>query len=284
MHKKPKNIFIPHPIFGWLLSPNSQIQVSHRENVIQNIDNNGNRTVPKLIKNNHCAKLNVYGCSFTYGTGLTDDETYPAIIQKHTPHLSICNKGIGGHSTVQNYLRFRDDLKNNNVDMAIFGVISDHRYRNIAHPYRMKQHQSSGWVSIGTDKVPHIKINRNKNAEIVYTNTLQPCLKNADISSFLPNEYFIDLSTLWIFDEIIKLSQIHDIPVIIAILDKLDPIFTDLMLTKFQHAVDVSTPLDQNHTFMPVDIHPNHIANQIFANGILKKMNESKQWLNACEK
>ncbi len=38
--KKPRSIFRPHPIFGWTLTPNKQVQVPFRDNVVHNMDEN----------------------------------------------------------------------------------------------------------------------------------------------------------------------------------------------------------------------------------------------------
>ncbi len=271
MYSTPKEIYKAHPIFGWVLSPNSQIQVSYRPGTIQNTNSNSDRVVTnKTQKTNH--NLNIYGCSFTYGTGLKDDETYSSILQNSLPDFNITNKGIGGHSTVQNYLRFREDIKTGQVDSAVFGVISDHRYRNIPHPYRMKQHLKPAWYDIGVEHIPHIHIDRNKKPRIKFTPIWQECMLRDDFGVFVPDEYYLDLATIVIFQEILKLASKNDIPVKFALLDQLDEHFSNLMLSEFSETIDVSTPQDNEHSFQPIDLHPNQRANQYFADRILKEL------------
>jgi hypothetical protein len=261
----PRKIFKAHPIFGWTLTPGKQVQVHFRTDVIQNVDALGNRQNPGADTNPANKKLAIYGCSFTYGTGLADTETYPALLQQALPGVNVINKGVGGHSSVQALLRFRSDIIENNVNMAIFGIISDHRYRNLPHPYRMRAHLSPDWYKLGVEQVPHARLNRSGNIHIVYTPTWQPVLLGNDFEIFLPDEYVLDLIAVAIFREILALAMANDIPVIFALLDQLDVQFNQLMTSTFREAHDVSTPYNETYCFLPHDIHPNGLANQCFA-------------------
>lgn len=241
------------------------MDVRFRTNVIQNIDSNGNRLTPSQQVPSGAKKLAIYGCSFTYGTGLMDSETYSALLQQALPELRVINKGVGGHSSVQSLLRFRADIAENNVDMAIFGVISDHRYRNFPHPYRMKAHLSDDWYKLGVEQVPHAKLNRAGNIDIVFTPVWQPSLLRNDFEVFLPDEYVLDLIAVEIFKEILVLARANRIPVIFALLDQLDSQFNHLMIKTFSETHDISNPYNEAYTFIPRDIHPNPLANQCFA-------------------
>lgn len=262
---KPRKIFKAHPIFGWTLTPEKQVHVQFRKDVIQNVDTQGNRLTPGGSRDPSAKKLVIYGCSFTYGTGLADFETYSALLQKVFPELRVVNKGVGGHSTVQALLRFRADIIDNKVDMAIFGVISDHRYRNLPHPYRMKSHLSFDWHKIGVEQVPHARLNRSGKIKIVFTPSWQPVLLHNNFEVFLPDEYVLDLLAVAIFKEILALANANGIPVIFALLDQLDTQFNQLMTSTFCEAHDVSTPFNENYCFLPDDIHPNGLANRCFA-------------------
>lgn len=262
----PRKIFKAHPVFGWTLTPGKQVRVNFRDNLVQHIDAQGNRSTPNV--HSECIermKLAVYGCSFTYGTALADTETYSALLQKAYPNLHIANKGVGGYSTVQALLRFREDIKNEQVDIAIFGVISDHRYRNLPHPYRMKSYLRPVWHQLGIEQVPHARFDRKGNIEIVFTPIWQPVIAENNISVFLPDEHVIDLITIGVFREILKLAESANIPVVFALLDQLDPHFNTLMTDTFAQSHDASTPYNSTYNFLPDDIHPNALANQCFA-------------------
>lgn len=265
----PRQIFKPHPIFGWTLTPGKKVQVKFRPEVIQNIDAAGNRLTPKAQQNRAATSLVMYGCSFTYGTGLADTETYPALLQSALPEVCVTNKGVGGHGSVQALLRFRSDILAGNVDIAVFGIISDHRYRNFPHPYRMKSHLSPDWYRLGVEQVPHARLNREGGVDIVFTPIWQPGLLHDDIKVFLPDEHVLDLVTLAVFREIRNLAIDQNIPVIFALLDRLDHTFNQLMTQNFMETSDVSTPYNDSFSFQPLDLHPNAAANQCFFKGLL---------------
>lgn len=268
--KKPREIFRAHPIYGWTLTPGRRVSVRFRPGITQSIDEDGNRRVPPNPQAEVVThRLNIYGCSFTYGTGLADDETYAALLQQRLPEARITNKGVGGHSNVQSLLRFRDDIRSGQVDAAIFSIISDHRYRNLPHPKRMKAHLSPDWYRIGVEHVPHARLNRSGEIGIRFTPIWQPSLLGADFSIFLPDQHVLDLVALGILEQTVKLAKTSEIPIIIALLDQLDPEFNELVTNRFEMAHDISTPYDAEHNFIPTDIHPNQRANRRFAERLL---------------
>ena len=183
---KPRLLFRPHPVWGWSLTPNYSVRVGFRDDVIQTIAADGWRFVPGGADALD-TQLAVYGCSFTYGTGLADDETFVALLQQDMPHVKIRSRGIGGQSSVQNYLQFQHDIAQGNVDAAIFAIISDHRFRNIPHPQRMQQFLHNDWHRIGVEHVPVIRQGRDGQNSIQYVPIWQPALKRGGFDAFLPD-------------------------------------------------------------------------------------------------
>lgn len=269
---RPSDIFVPHPSMGWSLMPDSKVKVSFRD-IVQSTDDQGWRTVvnqPKTSKNN----IAFYGCSFTYGTSLSDSETFTSLIQESFPEQKILNRGIGGHGTVQNYIQFRSDVKKGNVDVAVFCAISDHRYRNIGHPVRMKAHLSPKWYDIGVEHIPIVTLDRNCNTEIEYISIWQPALIRNDFESFLPPDYYLDKATIELFRTIGCFAEDHKIPYKIVLLDSIDPVFNKAMTEQVDNVVDISTPFNAEYTFIPNDIHPNVKANNVFYKRLIPIINE----------
>lgn len=52
----------------------------------------------------------IFGCSFTYGWGVEDHETFPWYLQEFLPRFRIINFGISGYSTLQAFMRFEEAL------------------------------------------------------------------------------------------------------------------------------------------------------------------------------
>lgn len=270
----PRQVFKPHPVLGWVLAPGASVRARTRtdRDVVQRIDASGWRYVPEPVEPTDFT-LGIYGCSFIYGTELADDETLAARLQNKMNNVRISNRGVGGYGTVQNYLQFRREIERGDVDAAVFGVVSDHRFRNIAHPQKMKQHFSKIWCELGVEHLPRAVQDRHGKLSIEYVDIWQPSLSRQNFDVFLPNDHMIDQATICVLRTILSLSAEYGVPVVIALLDQLDMEFNRLIMDEIPGAVDVSTPYDTDHTFLPLDIHPNVHANQLFADRLSPVVN-----------
>lgn len=264
---KPRLLFRPDPVIGWSLSPHHAVKVGFRMDILQTIDQDGWRRVPDRPQTG--PKICVYGCSFTYGTGLADVETYATLLQQNLPQAQIMNRGIGGHGTVQNLLQLRRDIAAGAVDAAVFSVISDHRFRNIPHPQRMRQYLNRDWSELGVEHVPMARLDAGGHVQIVYHALWQPVIKQADFDIFLPDDFMINAATLAVLNLVQQTAQAAGIPVLFALLDALDPSFSNAITTRFPDTIDISVLHDETHTFLPDDIHPNAYANQLYAQRLL---------------
>lgn len=268
---RPRLLFQPHPVLGWRLSPGGRVVVGFRDGLIQQIGEDGWRRVPAGPASSG-VRLCIYGCSFTYGTGLADDETFTARLQASLPDARVHNRGIGGHGTVQNLLQLRIDLRERAVDAAIFAVISDHKYRNVAHPHRMRQVRDPEWHRLGIEHRPVAHRQADGTLVIRYAPFWRPSLMYSDLDSYvpdvedlLPDDYAINATTFAVLRAAAAMAQCHDVPFLIAMLDDLDPGFNAALARRFPAALDIATPYDTAHTFLPTDIHPNVQANLLFA-------------------
>lgn len=261
---RPRQVFAPHPLLGWRLRPDARVHVHFRPDVVQTIGADGWRTVPGRVEGRRPI-LAVYGCSFTYGTGLADAETFCALLQAAFPQIAVRNRGVGGHGTVQNLLQFRREVVRGEVDAAIFAMIGDHRYRNIGHPQRMKLMQAPLWYVLGVEHLPVARRSRDGRLKVDYVPIWQPSLARRDFEDFLPDERMIDEATLSVCDEVRALAAGRGIPLCFALLDQNDPTFNALMRDRFGETLDISVPHDSEHILIPHDIHPTPHANRLYA-------------------
>lgn len=268
---KPRLLFRPDPVLGWALSPDHAVRVQFRDDVIQHIDPDGWRRVPPAQDGPAPAgpQLAVYGCSFTYGTGLRDDETFTARLQQALPGAVIRNRGIGGHGTVQNLLQFRRDIAAGVVDAAVFAVLSDHQTRNIPHPQRMRQYLHPEWYKLGVEHVPVLRRDGTGRGRIAYLPIWQPVIEQGGFDVFLPDARMQAEATFSALDMVRDTAETADVPVQFALLDDYDPEFSAALLDRFAEATDISAPGDAAHTFLPHDRHPNIAANLLFAERLL---------------
>ncbi len=263
---KPRLLFRPDPVLGWSLSPGHGVRVGFRtgEDIVQHVGADGWRHVPGAAEATG-KRVAVYGCSFTYGSALADDETFCALLQQARPDLRILNRGIGGHGTVQNLLQLRRDIAAGAVDAAVFAVISDHKYRNVPHPQRMRQFLSPDWDQLGVEHVPVARFGAGGAMRIVYVPLWQPVIEREDFSVFLPDDHMLNTATLAVLQAVRDQARAAGIPLRLVLLDALDPGFNAVVAAHFDDARDVSTPFDADHTFQPRDVHPNPRANRLYA-------------------
>lgn len=270
---KPRHIYRPDPYLGWSLAPGARVEVPFRDDVVQNIGADGWRHVPNQAAETE-PNLGVYGCSFTYGTGLTDQETFAARLQAALPDIRVNNRGVGGFSTVQNLLQFKKDIADGRVDMAVFAVINNHRFRNIAHPNRMVQFLNAEWHERGVEHVPVMRQGRDSEFRIEYVSIWQPALEHSNFDVFLPDTHMIDMATLRVLSEVAETAKANGIPLCFALLEDNDKGFCDLVCAHFEQAVDISVPNDATHRFLPHDAHPNAHSNALYAERLLPVVSE----------
>ncbi len=73
----------------------------------------------------------IFGCSFTYGWGVNDEQTYPWILQKRLPEYEILNFGMSGYGTLQSFIQFREALLEGRAPKyAVLAYASFHDARN----------------------------------------------------------------------------------------------------------------------------------------------------------
>jgi hypothetical protein len=268
VRQRPGQIFKPNALLGWSFAPDSRIEVPFREGVAQTIGADGWRNTPGTPAEATQA-LGIYGCSFVYGTGLADTETFAARLQAQLPETRVLNRGIAAQGTVQSYLQFRRDLRQGVVGAAIFGVISDHRLRNTANPERMKSFQSPAWFERGLEHMPVARLLRDGGLRIDYVPCDQPLIAKGDLSDFLPDDAVLDQVLFGVLTEIEALAKHRGVPVTLALLDRHDPVFNTLFARQGEPYLDISVPFDEAHFFIPLDLHPNAHANAIYADRLM---------------
>jgi hypothetical protein len=81
-----------------------------------------------------------YGCSFTYGTGVNDEDVYPYIIQKKFDSLYIENRAVPGFGQAQMLLNLEQELsKPIKPAVIVLNYLSFHNERNTLNTsYRQK--------------------------------------------------------------------------------------------------------------------------------------------------
>jgi len=107
--------------------------------VLYRIDAQGHRSIsggPAA----HAPSVLFLGGSFTFGHGVEDDETYPAVLQRAWPALRVVNAATNAWGTAHALLALADELAaSDDIALVVYGFITDHLRRNHRSAWWLKQ-------------------------------------------------------------------------------------------------------------------------------------------------
>ena len=111
------------------------------------------------------SQLWIFGCSYTHGWSLNDEETYPWLVQERLPDYEVVNFGVGGYGTLHSFLQFREALGHGPAPkVAVIAYGSFHDARNTLNRYRMKGVTLT--AGPGRVRLPCARIGRDGGLEI----------------------------------------------------------------------------------------------------------------------
>ncbi len=119
------------PRYGYSHVPNSSgVQKTAVYEVTYHIDGQGCRVTPDPADPK--GEILCLGCSFTFGTGVEDDQTYPAqLATRYWPQYKVRNAGVAGWGTAHAYLVLQDALRKPEKPVLVtYGWIEAHLTRN----------------------------------------------------------------------------------------------------------------------------------------------------------
>lgn len=91
---------------------------------------NGQRKIPKSGVDS-LPELLFLGCSYTYGYGVNDAESFPALIQKKHTGWNVQNAAVVGYGTAQHLLQLKKRLKKDPPKCVIVSLSSVHFIRTV---------------------------------------------------------------------------------------------------------------------------------------------------------
>ncbi|MBQ7567422.1 hypothetical protein IJT17_01295 [bacterium] len=113
---------------------NNEEVTSIRELVWPN-NQRASRPLPWRKKDRY--RIALYGCSYTYGYGVEDQDSYPWVLNQAFPGILFDNYGVPDYGTWLSYLTMRDNFsKKRRYDLSIYAFIYDHIFRNGAMLYQ----------------------------------------------------------------------------------------------------------------------------------------------------
>lgn len=108
--------------FRLTLNKKVTFEATHQEN--------GQRLIPGSETSNNEDVL-FLGCSYTYGYGVNDSESFAALAQQKHPEWNVQNTAVVGYGTAQHFLQLKDRLDKNRPKCVVLCLSSVHFIRTV---------------------------------------------------------------------------------------------------------------------------------------------------------
>lgn len=132
----PSQCLIPHPYLGFALNPGSfEVQINQAKPYKVTHGSDSLRISHPSILPDSLEKVFLLGCSYTYGMGVDDKDSFAYLLQTAFPTYHIKNFGVPGFGNVQSYLQLEAEIKKGNVPkIVILNLVDFHLDRNVLTP------------------------------------------------------------------------------------------------------------------------------------------------------
>lgn len=223
----------------------------------------------------------IFGCSFTHGWALDDEDTYPWVLQTKLPAYEVVNYGVSGYGTVHSLVQLEDALaRGPRPRAAVLAYASFHDPRNTF--LRLRRKEVAPWNRLGPVQQPVAALDDDGRlsltmSDVTYTEV--PLMRVSALVNFLELR-FDKLEDRWVdshhvsealVDRMLDDARAAGFPLVVAGI--WDDDATHQMLAHVRQrgglTVDVGLdPSDTSLTNQPHDSHPNAKANRRYAEGI----------------
>lgn len=188
VNAKPGNPYVADNKLGIRLNPGTfELTLNKHVKFEATHTEQGTRYIPGTV-NDTFENVVFLGCSFTYGYGVNDNESFPALIQDERPEWNITNRAVVGYGTAQHLLQLRDLLKNDPPECVILCLSSVHFIRTVlSQEYRANLHIGYRRSSSDVD-------NRMSGARFPYFDNCKRKVKHVawnSLYSELPGRYWL---------------------------------------------------------------------------------------------
>jgi lysophospholipase L1-like esterase len=144
IHVEPsgKHMYQPDERLGYTLVPHQRLTVTLDKvgKFVATTTDCGHRaTSQKTDCKSTKPQIWIFGCSYTFGWVLNDQESYPWRLQALLPEYDIVNFGTSGYSTLQSLIQLENEVREGKKPrLAILAYLTFHDERNTLAPLRSK--------------------------------------------------------------------------------------------------------------------------------------------------
>ena len=122
-----------HPTRGWAVMPDVKNMTPFAKGKFVNTNSKGLRgaTEYPYARTPGKQRILVLGDSFTFGTDVSDDETYSHDLESALPNTEVLNLGVQGYGQDQMLLYLKEEGVKYHPDVVILGYLNMDTYRNL---------------------------------------------------------------------------------------------------------------------------------------------------------
>ncbi len=293
---RPSASLSPHSELGLSLNPGKfQLTINEELNYSCHHLKDSTRNTRKagFTPSEKAKNVFFFGCSLTYGMGLSDSLTFPFLVQEAFPHWAITNFAVPAYGTLQSYLQLKSQLKKGNLpELIILNYTALHDSRNKLSIVQQKYWKEALMANQAKDinfysqarfpyiaevseedlKIQYLSIEEMKSRwqwshhsaliktiEIVFDNILDGLEDKQQISQKIILDFLATCRQNEIPLIITGISKDQDTQDMLDFCEKLA-----IPNLSFDHDL-----LDKTYSLHPHDSHPNALANQIFAQKLI---------------
>jgi len=134
---EPQNCIAADSLYGFGLEPGRYaVHINKGLTYTVTHDSTGKREVSRTQSSNDIGVVSFFGCSYTYGMGVNDHETFTSLVARQLPAWHIKNHAVPGFGTVQGLDQLKSMIEEGNApDIAVFCYAGFHDQRNSMSPY-----------------------------------------------------------------------------------------------------------------------------------------------------
>ena len=278
--------YAPDDELGYVQSPNREtrierVEIPHPVQYTARTDQRGRRRTGPEDSNGAAGKpeIWIFGCSFTFGAGVEDDESYPWLLQQRLPGYAVRNYGVSGYGTLQSLLLYRRELRESAPPrLAILAYAGFHDERNV-----MSINTRRGWARWGRTwgwaQAPYLQWLGDGRFEMRTAQFYQPVVPFVETSALanrldraivkfqerreLLEDHRADVSR-YLVDEFEKASREHGVVFALGQLDQPQQMI-EYARSRGIPAADLSVPKDDPEFTIEGDGHPNAKGQRLIA-------------------
>jgi hypothetical protein len=215
----------------------------------------------------------IFGCSFTHGWSINDQETYSWLLQERFPEYNVVNYGVSGYGTIHSLLQFREALKTKTPKIAVLAYAWFHDERNVFA--RTRQKAIAPYNRLGPLLQPYARLDDTGHLKYYVATaayTPFPFMNYSALLHYVESRY-TDRETFQLRGrevsqalilEIANVAREHNVKFAVATIDGRP--MQDFYSSNGIASVDMAVDLRQReNTNEPFDFHPSALANRHYA-------------------